>query len=1125
MTPFTSCVLVLSLASSSAPRAPAARADQEPPPAVSTQAWMRFEARLGGKLDARWVGGGLEARGRVAMGGASAERPDEGALRTASAAVEELFGLSAGALVAVHDVELAGVRALQLEQHFEGLTVLDSRVELRFLGADLTLVRAVGLAPGIAQADFALRRADACEIARLSMPAQSSARLWAQAPRAAWLAAARGLRPVWQVEVWDPQAPMSAWSVLVDGADGELLRVQSGVLEGVAGAVDGRGMLSGPQISGAPAAAPLANLYVTAADSAGLDLRLTDDACEQTEVAFSADGSRVAWTSTCDGDSELWTSLADGSGALELTDNADEDHSPCLSADGSLLVFVSDRDGDLELYAIATDGSGLVQLTTNGVADHSPSLSDDGARVAYVRGSGSAAELCTLLVAAPAPVQLTFDGALDEAPDLSGDGTRIAWVTWADGDGEIACIDADGSDSVQVTVNGVLDAEPSLTADGSRVVFASKLASELPGSGDPSLGTPAAGARAYQRPQFDLFEGAADGSALARLTFSDADESSPQYAGAGGCVVYVTSDAGISDLEALELDTEQTLRLTDDAAPDAAPRIGTTCTSGVWLAHDGDREVFAWNLGGAGALLSTATDGAGAYTLPVPDDASSFVQARLTGSHVRVVDLDPSSPSEKDGASALAPAAGVDLHLNPSGFVEGPTAQVTTYAHVERAHGALETVLRRAPLSVAGPLPIDAQLLARANLPIPVANAFYNPALDEATFFMGSGPARPNTAYDSVIYHEYGHYLDDVDGGIAGMSSCEAGFALSEGIGDVVATFLTASPVVGADFFGGGTWIRNYAVFPWSAPKGAMGRQYGCEDCKKVGGKPQVHEHGQAFAGFAWDLRASLGAIAAEDLVFGAIFTNPPHMQAAVDAVFALANSPAFGGSGGDPALGPVAGAICTAAARHGFDCPERADHGSWGCSPFTVCSPAPAIHRVIGTEWLGAFIDAESACEPPLNFDDDGVVVPPHLGEGTSPPITVTLSVDPAMLDSGRYGAPLPKPQLESRRLFLNGWLFVEDGSGGFIPYKVLGTGTATGTLAYNPDTWGSTSKSVALTFTVPTVDADRIGILRVRLDYGEDAGRLESCLSDPSLEGPCGRARFGEVEDYQVAVLNTAP
>jgi hypothetical protein len=125
-------------------------------------------------------------------------------------------------------------------------------------------------------------------------------------------------------------------------------------------------------------------------------------------------------------------------------------------------------------------------------------------------------------------------------------------------------------------------------------------------------------------------------------------------------------------------------------------------------------------------------------------------------------------------------------------------------------------------------------------------------------------------------------------------------------------------------------------------------------------------------------------------------------------------------------------------------------------------------------------------------------------------------------MKGSGRYGAPLPLPQLEERRVFLNGWLFIENGAGGFDPHKVFGTGTPTGTLAYNPDTWAGSSLTVPLTFTVPSVPVDRLAILRVRFDYGEDVGRLKPCLSDPSLMGPCGLARFGEVEDYQVAVLN---
>ncbi len=1082
---------------------------------------QRFQVGLGGGFAPEWNGDELSARGRLALAADVAGRQAE--IERVLASVLDLAA-GAGALVQVHATRMAGFEILQFEQRVGGLPVLGSRVELCIAGSTLTRLRSRGLGSTLVAGSPQVEREDAGILARSAVPAADPTRAWSTNQGLALRREAGGaLRRVWRVHVWNPLQPLETWDTLVDAGDGSMLEIRPGIVEGVSGLVDGRGMAIGPQTLGAPAVLPLADLYVSAVDAAAASKRVTDDTCQQTEGSISADGTRIAWVSTCDGDSEIWTALADGSVALQLTSNLDLDISPCLSADGSKVFFVSDRDGDLELFSIAPNGTGLTQLTFNSVPDHSVAVSGDGSRVVFARGLGTMAEIVTKSVGAPGELVLTSNAVLDEKPHISRDGSRIAWVSWLDGDADIHCIDPDGSDLDVVTGNDVLDTDPQLRGDGLRVAFSSRLAYDVQSLGDPSLGVPTATRRLFPREQFDVFEAASDGSQVVRRTSSDADETAPAFGADGGCIAYVSTSNALSDLFALDLATNLALPLTHDTSADRAPRVSSTCDSGVWLAHDGDWEVFTWGLAGPGDKASTTTDAAGAFSLDVPDGKSPSISVDLTGKWTRIVDLDPTTPSVREFASAVAPASGIDLHCNPSGFVEGPTAQVTAYAHLERAHAYLDDILRRAPLSMLGVLPIDVQLLARVNFPQAIPNAYYAPARDEATFFIGAGPTRPNTAYDTLAYHEYGHFLDDQDGGIAPASACEAEFALSEGIGDALATFLSASPVVGDGFFGAGSWIRNYSVFPWSAPGGEKGRQYGCEDCPQVGGKPEVHAHGAAFAGFAWDLRGIVGDVTAEDLVFGAVFSNPPHMQAAVYEVFALAATPAFGGSG-DPATSPLAPAICTAAAKHGFDCPLRADHASYGCHFTSLCGPVPARHRVIGTEWLGTFVDAETSCEPPPNFDDDGVVVPPHLGEGTFPPLSVTMRVNPALKSSGRYGAPLPHPQLEERRVFLNGWLFIDNGMGSFDPHKVFGHGTATGVLAYNPDTWPGDSLTVGLTFKVPEVPVDRLGILRVRFDYGEDSGRLiDDCMSDPTLAGPCGVARFGEVEEYQVAVLDS--
>jgi len=125
-------------------------------------------------------------------------------------------------------------------------------------------------------------------------------------------------------------------------------------------------------------------------------------------------------------------------------------------------------------------------------------------------------------------------------------------------------------------------------------------------------------------------------------------------------------------------------------------------------------------------------------------------------------------------------------------------------------------------------------------------------------------------------------------------------------------------------------------------------------------------------------------------------------------------------------------------------------------------------------------------------------------------------------------------------RNVYLNAWLYVDDGMGGFTSMKVLGTdsgnpavgpagyttkpsGGATTTVAFNPDTFPLGVDTFTFDVDFPPVPAPTPAILRLRLDYGEDAGELSGmhCFSDASLSGACGKALFGEVEDHHTILI----
>ncbi len=164
-------------------------------------------------------------------------------------------------------------------------------------------------------------------------------------------------------------------------------------------------------------------------------------------------------------------------------------------------------------------------------------------------------------------------------------------------------------------------------------------------------------------------------------------------------------------------------------------------------------------------------------------------------------------------------------------------------------------------------------------LPIPVrsnlddeCNAYYTPGSPSLNFFRSSANC-VNSAYDTVADHEYGHYWDDMTGGIT-----DAG--LSEGWGDTLSMYLLNNPVVGEHFLkhpgpDGKDYIRD-------------GR-----NTYKYNEYDEAHDQGQAWGGFTWKLRAAMidklgeaaGAALAEALVLPTMFAKAANIPEAVAQV------------------------------------------------------------------------------------------------------------------------------------------------------------------------------------------------------------------------------------------------
>jgi TolB protein len=159
--------------------------------------------------------------------------------------------------------------------------------------------------------------------------------------------------------------------------------------------------------------------------------RLTFNDAFEADLAWSPDGTRLAFKSYRDGNDEVYLMGADGSDQVNLTGHPASDGGPAFTPDGAWLLFASDRDGDRDLYRMRPDGSGVERLTDHPRGEHSPSLSPDGRRVAFVSDRDGNDEVYVMALDGSAPTRVTDAPLADWSPVWSADGGSLL-VTYGD---------------------------------------------------------------------------------------------------------------------------------------------------------------------------------------------------------------------------------------------------------------------------------------------------------------------------------------------------------------------------------------------------------------------------------------------------------------------------------------------------------------------------------------------------------------------------------------------------------------------------------------------------------------------------------------------------------------------
>jgi Tol biopolymer transport system component len=214
--------------------------------------------------------------------------------------------------------------------------------------------------------------------------------------------------------------------------------------------------------------------------SEGVNLTNTPEIMES-DPAWSADGSRIAFSSTDGSGNDIWVMNSDGSGQTRLTSDPGEEWGADWSPDGSKIIFVRDTPGDVitnqsDIWIMDADGSNQVNLTHADTEETTPAFSPDGTKIAMAAVRNGDLEIVTMDPNGENEQILTTEPSqYDWAPDWSPDGSMLVWMSqynccqpW-----EIYTMNADGSGQANLTNHPRDDDYPTWSPDGTKISFTS----------------------------------------------------------------------------------------------------------------------------------------------------------------------------------------------------------------------------------------------------------------------------------------------------------------------------------------------------------------------------------------------------------------------------------------------------------------------------------------------------------------------------------------------------------------------------------------------------------------------------------------------------------------------------
>jgi len=389
------------------------------------------------------------------------------------------------------------------------------------------------------------------------------------------------------------------------------------------------------------------------------------------------------------------------------------------------------------------------------------------------------------------------------------------------------------------------------------------------------------------------------------------------------------------------------------------------------------------------------TDKAGAFTIKQTGTTAVHLTSNVSGTYFQI---DDGGGSNYIRMSVTPPAQANFLHQDTTTPPERVLAQLNAYKAANELRDQLLSYVPDYPV-------IAGQTNFRIN--VNLADSILCPRTGGAWFdgdqavhsinFCVRDEEHANTAFRSIIHHEYGHHIIES----SGSGQAEYG----EGMADTIAMMFAKEPKLGV----------GYYLNQCSTPIRVANRtcQYDATQCSSCGG---MYDCGSVLSGTVWDIWKNLDATSPStsgdiirELVFSSILL---HSGTRIDPSIAvdmltLDDNDALLENGT-----PHYSQICSGFAAHGMNCPpivnglvvKGVELSSEGLSagPFTPTSTTYTLYNLGPQQNLAYTVAIPAASRWLTTNKTSGTIA---LGQST----TVTLSVDQAqakLLADGKYTA-----------------------------------------------------------------------------------------------------------------------